>query len=191
MLLSVLAIVAGGLLFSATASAQSARVWLSRPSGAVVPENGSVKVGEALTVHVAGFAANAVVLLQFGSIEVAAPIETDGSGAGSSSVRVPQSQPDAYVLTASSDAASATTLVVVVTTTKPLQTPAPSHSSGGGGHTTSKSTTATLAHTGPSSTIGYWLAALTLLVVGGSLMRVAAPVVLGRHQRRAGAHRRD
>ena len=193
------------------ASAASASMWLTRANGSTVPENGVVKTGEALTIHVKGFAANATVLLQFGPVELPTAVDTDASGAGSVAFTGPALKSDVYVLTASSDSDSATFVVSLLNAKnpKPTATPTPtpkptatkaassgsssssgSSGSSSGGSSSGGSSSGTLAKTGPVP-VGSWIAALVLLVVGGTLVKVAAPVLLGRHERIGGAHVRQ
>ena len=204
-LLGALALVAVALLaVPLRASAASASMWLTRANGSSVPENGVVKTGEAITIHVKGFAANATVLLQFGPVELPTSVDTDASGAGSVAFTAPAIKSDVYVFTASSDSDSATFVVSLFNPKNPKQTATPtptptpkasttthtSTSSSSSSHSTSSSSgssSSNLAKTGPVQQ-GYWLAALVLLVVGGAMVKVAAPVLLGRHERIGGAH---
>lgn len=197
---------------SAPASAAGGSVWLTRANGANVPENGVVKTGESITVHVKGFAPNATVLLQFAAVQLPSGVDTDASGAGSIAYTVPALRSDAYVVTASSDSDVATFVVTLVNpknpkpTATPKPTPSPSKSTGtgstgssgssgshgssgssGSGSTSGGSSSGTLAKTG-STQPAYWAMALALLVVGAGLVKVAAPVLLGRHERVGGAH---
>lgn len=210
----LLVAVAATLVLAPRALAAEASIWLTRANGSVVPENATIRTGERITVHVKGFGANATVLVQFGPAELPDMIDTDATGAGSVAYTAPALKSDAYVFTASSDVDSATYVVTLVNPRNPKPKPAPapkptkkpaaatshsttsSHSSTGtgssstgSGSSSNGSSSGTLAKTGstqPSS----WLAALVLLVAGAGMMKVAAPLLLGRHERVGGAHLR-
>ena len=185
------------------ASAATASMWLTRANGSTVAENGVVRTGEAITIHVKGFAANATVLLQFGRVQLPASVDTDASGAGSVAFTAPAIKTDVYVFTASSDADSTTFVVSLFNPKNPKQTASPTPTPTATKKATTTSHTSTTSHssstssggssasnlakTGPAP-VGTWLAALVLLVVGGTLVKVAAPVLLGRHERAGGAH---
>ncbi len=186
-----------------------ASMWLTRANGATVPENGTIKTGERITVHVKDFAANATVLLQVGQTQLPNGIDTDASGAGSVGYTAPALKSDVYVFTASSDTDATTYVVSLFNPKNPKPKPAPApkptkkpaaathSSSSSSAHSSSSSSTSnsnssssgTLAKTGPVQPV-YWLAAIVLLVVGMGMVRIAAPVLLGRHERTGGAHQR-
>ena len=192
LVLGVLMSVAGLATLATTASAASAKVWLTTTPGATVPENSTVKVGQALTIHVSGFAGEATVLYQFGPAPLPTTTTTDASGAGTAAFSVPKVAADAYVLTATSDQASATFVVTVAGPTTSTSSPAPqaSNSSSSGRTTSSTTRPAKLAHTGGPATLGLSLAGAVVLAFGVALLRLGAPVFMGRHERIAGAHLR-
>ncbi|CAB4958413.1 unannotated protein [freshwater metagenome] len=183
-------------MFSTSASADTAKVWLTRASGAAVAENTQVRVGESLTVHVSGFNADATVLYQFGDGALAVQTTTDATGSGSAAVALPALKSDAYVLTASSDLASASFVVTLFNPLNPKVTPATSV-----GSTTSPTPVATsssaahpkrgLADTG-GSTLALTVGGVAALLMGVVLMRAGIPVLMGRHEfgALAGRHQR-
>ena len=200
---AVLAVLSAGAFVSAsTASAASAAITVTRASGAALPENGAVKVGETLHVTVSGFGANATVLYQFGPDALPTTTVTNAGGDGNATFVVPKLKSDVYVLTATSDTDIATFVVSVVnpaTVTTPTVTPTPTATRTTAAHRTTTSTTShqsstkaptRLAHTGGPQTLGLSLAAAALVAFGAAFVLVGAPVIRGRHERIRAAHAR-
>ena len=202
----VLVALVAAVVLAPRALAAEASMWVTRANGSVVPENGTIRTGERITIHVKDFAPGATVLLQVGQAQLPSGIDTDATGAGSTGYTAPALKSDVYVITASSDTDATTYVVSLFNPKNPQPKPAPTptrkptattHSSASGSGTRSSATSrpsngsssGTLAKTGPVQP-PYWVAALVLLVVGGSLVKVAAPVLLGRHERIGGAHLR-
>ena len=153
-----------------------------------VPENGTVTVGEKLTVKVSGFAGGATVVLQFGTAPIGGSITTDVHGTGQTAVVVPSVPSDAYLLTASDGRDVATFAVSVANPSAPAAAGAASSSAK---PTTSSPTSPQLAKSGGSSTPSMWGWAAALILLGGVLIRIAAPALFGRHQRIGGSHLRS
>jgi hypothetical protein len=182
----------GVAAFASSAAADSAAVWLTKTSGAAVPENSQVSVGQHLTIHVSGFNADAAVLYQFGSDPLPATSTANSNGAATAAFTVPKLKSDVYVITATSDQASATFVVTVLdpATAAPAPRPAATHVGATAHHASSAAHPASLAHTGAPATLGLTLAGAALLAFGTVFIKLGAPVFLGRHERIAGSHRR-
>ncbi len=178
-------------IFAASASADSARVWLTTSSGATVAENSQLTVRQHVIIHVSGFAPNSTVLFQFGDAAVPGEVTADDAGSATAPFTVRTLRSDAYVLTATSDTAVATFVVTVYNpatrkpaVTAPAATP-PKHTTHRTTTHTSSTTThvpKTLAHTGTPS-LGISVAAAGLLLLGFAFLRLGAPVFMGRHER--------
>ena len=167
------------------ASAATATLTLSKGSTPIA-DGGTVTVGDSITARITGFAPNTSVILQFDVQELPQTITTDAAGSGASAFTVPKVDSGIYVMTAIGSTANATTDVLVQNPAAPA-TVEPAETTSGGSTGGSSTGNDGLAKTGtPSVPVG--VSALLLLVVGALFVRLGAAVLVGRHERRPGAH---
>jgi len=144
----------GVAMMAANADAEDASMTITRANGAVLATNGSVVVGEKLTIHLSGFAPTTTVVIDVGPTQLAPSPKTDAKGAALVPFSFPKLALAPYVISATAGGMTTTTVVTVVTA--PASTPAPtaSHSaSPSASVSASHSTSASPASTGsPTST---------------------------------------
>ena len=144
----------GVAMMAANADAEDASMTITRANGAELATNGSVVVGEKLTIHLSGFAPSTTVAIDVGPTQLTPSPKTDTKGAALVPFSVPKLAPAPYVISATAGGMTTTTVVTVVTA--PASTPAPTASrsaSPSASHSTSASPASTGSATSPTSSV--------------------------------------